>query len=80
VPFEDIVPLSKPTFTQVLFEVFIGTFYIAIIIAKLIGGLAVVVNDLEAGTGFFLPASGNIHPDFDPELPPCKETEADPES
>jgi len=39
ITFGDIVPLSKPAFSLVLFEVFIGTFYIAIIIAKLIGGL-----------------------------------------
>jgi hypothetical protein len=38
--FGDIVPLSRVALTLVVFEVSIGTFYVAIVIAKLIGGLA----------------------------------------
>lgn len=39
ITFGDIVPVSKVALTLVVFETAIGTFYIAIVIAKLIGGL-----------------------------------------
>lgn len=39
ITFGDIVPVSKVALTLVVFETVIGTFYIAIVIAKLIGGL-----------------------------------------